>query len=96
MQTGPTRTIRRSVAGVALATALILMLPLVAMQFTEEVNWGLGDFVVGGALLFSAGLICTLAIRRSGNIAYRAAVVVAVAVALIFVWVNLAVGFVGP
>ncbi len=27
------------------AAALVLLLPLVAMQFTEEVNWTVADFV---------------------------------------------------
>jgi hypothetical protein len=40
------KTAYRSAVRVALATAFILLLPLVAMQITDEVNWGLADFVV--------------------------------------------------
>ncbi len=40
----------------AVVIALILMIPLVAMQFTNEVNWDLFDFVVMGALLFGVAL----------------------------------------
>ena len=80
---------------IALATACILLLPLLAMQFTDEVVWDLADFAVAGALLFCAGLTYELVARQAGNIAYRAAVGVAVAAALILVWVNLAVGLIG-
>jgi hypothetical protein len=80
---------------IALATALMLMVPFIAMQYTDEVNWSLLDFVVAGALLFSAGLTYHLVARRAGNIAYRIAIGIAVATALLLVWVNLAVGIIG-
>ena len=80
---------------VALATALLLLVPLVAMQFTDEVRWDLADFVVAGALLFGAGLTYQLLARRTDNLAYRVAVAVAVLAALVLVWANLAVGLIG-
>jgi hypothetical protein len=65
-------TARRPAARVALATAFILLVPLVAMQFTDEVDWGLADFVVAGALLGGTGLLLhELASRKAGNIAYQ-------------------------
>jgi hypothetical protein len=85
----------KSAIRVALATLLVLLLPLLAMQFTGEVVWDLADFVVAGVLLFSAGLTYEVVARRVGNIAYRAAVGVAVAAALVLVWMNLAVGIIG-
>jgi hypothetical protein len=57
----------------AVVIALILMLPLVAMQFTNEVNWDLFDFVVMGALLFGVGLAYELVARRSEKTVYRVA-----------------------
>ena len=45
--TGQDRTIR----GIVLATAFILLLPLLAMLVTDEVAWGPADFAVAGALL---------------------------------------------
>lgn len=58
-------------------------------------NWDVVDFVVFGALLAGAGAIFSLAARKSGDIAYRSAVGVAVAAAFILVWVNGAVGVIG-
>jgi hypothetical protein len=75
--------------------ALILLLPLVAMQFTDEVVWDEADFAVIGAMLFGACGACELTARKTGNVAYRAAVGVAVVAAFILVWISLAVGIIG-
>jgi hypothetical protein len=95
MRTVAITTAYRSAVGVALATAFILLLPLLAMQFTDEVVWDLADFAVAGGLLFGAGLTYQLVARKGGNIAYRAAVGVALGAALSIVWMNLAVGLIG-
>jgi hypothetical protein len=80
----------RAVVGVALATAFILLIPLLAAP-----AWSLADFVIAGALIFGTGLTYKLVARKAGNIAYRAALGVALAAAFILVWVNLAVGVIG-
>jgi hypothetical protein len=75
--------------------AILLLLPLVAMQFTDDMNWDETDFIVFGAMLLGACGACELAARMTGNTAYRAAVAVAVVAAFILVWMNLAVGIIG-
>jgi hypothetical protein len=75
--------------------ALILLLPLLAMQVTDQVDWDAADFAIFGAMLVGAGGIYELAARMTGNNAYRAAVGVAIAAAFILVWMNLAVGIIG-
>jgi hypothetical protein len=84
------RNTYRSVVGVALATAFILLLPLLAAP-----AWTLADFVIAGALIFGTGLTYELVARKAGNIAYRFAVGVALAAAFLLVWINLAVGIIG-
>jgi hypothetical protein len=59
----------RSAVRVALGVAIILSLPLIAMQFSEEVVWSLADFVAAGALLATIGAAIELAVRRAGNLA---------------------------
>ena len=54
-------------------TAVILLLPLVAMQFTDEVDWGVFDFVFAGVLLGGTGVLLELAVRKPRTIAYRVA-----------------------
>ncbi|MFQ5720606.1 MAG: hypothetical protein ACE5IK_13790 [Acidobacteriota bacterium] len=77
------------------AAVLLLLLPLIAMQFTDEVAWDAVDFVIFGALLGGVGVTFELAARQSGNVAYGAAVGVALAAAFILLWVNGAVGIIG-
>ena len=85
----------KAIFRIVLATAFILLLPLLAMQFTDEVAWDLVDFVVAGALLLGAGFTYELVARKVDNIAYRVAVGIALAAALLLVWMNLAVGVIG-
>ena len=86
---------KNGILRVALATAFLLLLPWVAMQFTHEMTWDAADFIIAGILLFGAGLTYELVARKAGNIAYRAAVGVAVVTGLLLVWLNLAVGLIG-
>ncbi|MDQ3645772.1 MAG: hypothetical protein M3345_02410, partial [Actinomycetota bacterium] len=48
-----------------------------------------------GALIFGTGLTYVLVARKAGNIAYRAAVGVALAAAFILVWLSPGVGIIG-
>ncbi|RHW18895.1 hypothetical protein D1610_01765 [Sphingomonas gilva] len=70
--------------------AFILLLPLIA-----NAPWTVSDYLFMGLMLGCAGLVLELAVRASGNIAYRAGVGVAVAASFLLVWVNGAVGFLG-
>ncbi|HVU67532.1 MAG TPA: hypothetical protein VHD63_10405 [Ktedonobacteraceae bacterium] len=85
----------KNILYLVLAAACILLVPLIAMQFTDEVAWSPGDFAVAGALLVGTGLAYELITRRTGNIAYRLAVGLALATALFLIWANLAVGLIG-
>jgi hypothetical protein len=67
------KTAYRPAVRIAFATAFILLLLLVAMQITDEVDWGLADFVFAGALLGGTGLLLDLAARKGASIAYLAA-----------------------
>lgn len=75
--------------------ALLLLTPLIAMQFTPEVRWSASDFLVFGFMLASAGAGLELAARQTSGLPYRAAAGVAVVTAFLVVWANLAVGIVG-
>ena len=77
------------------AVAVLLMLPLVAMQFTDEVNWTAEDFIAAGVMLGAAGLGTEFLVRRSSSHAYRLGAVFAVLAAFLTVWANLAVGMIG-
>ena len=76
----------------AIIVALILLVPLVAMQFTDEVVWTRSDFVVAGVLLFGSVLVYELATRNMGNAKKRVAVGIVVVAVLLWLWAELAVG----
>ncbi len=77
------------------AAACLLLLPLVAMQFSNEVNWKPGDFIIFGFMLVAACGMYELATRITGSFVYRAAAAIAIAAGFILVWINLAVGMIG-
>ena len=65
------------------------------MQFTNEVNWTLSDFVVAGILVLGTGLMYELILRNINQLKYRIAICGALQFALIMIWVELAVGIFG-
>lgn len=81
--------------GVALSTALLLLVPLVAMQFTDEVVWTLGDFVFAGVLLFGTGMLLVLVATKSTGSSHKWGMGIAILSIFLLTWVNLAVGLVG-
>lgn len=81
----------RIFAWLALATGAILLVPLVAMQFTSDVNWSAKDFLAMGILLFTAGGLFILVSRKvSGKNRLVAGIVILVA--FLYIWAELAVG----
>lgn len=70
----------------------ILLLPAVAMRFTEEVNWDTLDFLVAAILLGTTGIGIELAIRFVPHPVLRGAAVLACAAALVTTWAILATG----
>lgn len=88
-------TQNKRLTGIVLAVIMILLIPLIAMQFTREVNWNLFDFIVAGVLLLGTGLSCELVMRKVKYEAKRIAVIAGVLGALFLVWAELAVGIFG-
>lgn len=75
--------------------AFLLLLPLIAIQFTTEVKWDGTDFMVMGTMLALTCGIVELAIRASREATYRLGAIVAVGTGFLLVWINLAVGIIG-
>ncbi|RZJ65093.1 MAG: hypothetical protein EOO50_15060 [Flavobacterium sp.] len=76
------------------ATAL-LAAPLVAMQFTDEVNWTASDFAIAAFLLYGTGLAIEFVLTMVKRTDYRIGICVAILLALAVVWVEMAVGIFG-
>lgn len=89
------KTLTSSIILLVLVTGGILLIPLIAMQFTSEVNWTLSDFMFAGILIFGTGLAYKLITRKSEVSVYRMAVGIACATGFLLVWANGAVGIIG-
>jgi Kef-type K+ transport system membrane component KefB len=78
-----------------LAIGALLLVPLVAMQFTNEVNWSVADFIIMGFLLTSAALLLKLV--SSIGLSKKTKIGLSLGVLLLFllVWGELAVGLFG-
>ncbi|MDR9418144.1 hypothetical protein [Gracilimonas sp.] len=79
----------------ALITVSILLIPLIAMQFSENVIWTVSDFIFAGLLILSCSLTYTLVTKKTTTVAYRVATGFALLTGLFLIWSNLAVGLIG-
>lgn len=89
------QSVTKKIGIVVLITAAILLVPFIAMQFTSEVNWSAFDFVVAGVLLGGTGLAYVLSTMKMSSPRSRLAIGAVLAVALVLVWAELAVGLFG-
>ncbi|MES2810854.1 MAG: hypothetical protein V4670_00155 [Bacteroidota bacterium] len=70
----------------------LLAIPLIAMQFTNEVNWSASDFLIMGALLLGVVLIIEFILQKITNTTSRIGIVAVVLVLFLLIWAELAVG----
>ncbi len=85
----------RRLKGIVLAVGILLLIPLVAMQFTNEVNWTFIDFVVMGVLLLGTGLLAELVMRKIRNKNYQIGIIAIILLGFFLIWAELAVGIFG-
>jgi hypothetical protein len=85
----------RDLGRVLLGTAAILMVPLVAMRFTAEVNWGPGDFAAAASLLGGGGSLYVLITHKLRTPGQRRAIGGGLLLTLMLVRAELAVGIFG-
>ena len=78
-------------AWIAAGTGALLLIPLLAMQFTTEVNWGPEDFVIMGILLFGLASLFVLIARRL-QLKRRRLVGIIFVIAFLYIWAELGVG----
>ena len=88
-------TKNKRLTGIVLAVALLLLIPFIAMQFTNEVSWTGSDFVIAGVLLLGTGLLCEFVMRKIKNLDYRIGIIALILVILFLIWAELAVGIFG-
>lgn len=80
---------------ILLTAVALLSVPLIAMQFTNEVQWTVSDFVVAGILLLGAGLVLELILRTIKKTAFRILTIAILLLVFLLIWAELAVGIFG-
>lgn len=89
MMTAPNKRL----AAILVAIPLLLLIPAIAMQFTDEVAWDGRDFFVMGLLLLVTGLCVELALRKLKTREQRLLAVGLVLLVFLLTWSELATGF---
>lgn len=74
------------------ATLLLLLIPLIGMQFTSEINWSIGDFIIIGTLILSLGFATEFISRKISNKTYKLAMIAIFVIVFLLIWIELAVG----
>lgn len=89
------KKISHSILKLVVGIGLLLMIPLIGMQFSEEVNWTGSDFIIMGGLIFLVGLTFILITHNSKSAAYKIATGFGLFTGFFLIWVNGAVGIIG-
>ena len=74
---------------------LLLIIPLIAMQLTDEVEWSLFDFIIMGTLLLITGLMGEIIFKKVKKYKHRVILYVVIAIIFFLIWAELAVGIFG-
>jgi hypothetical protein len=90
-----TLTQNKRLTAIVAIVALMLLVPLVAMRFTNEVNWDGFDLTVAGILLLGTGLLIELVLRKVKSTTNRILVCGVILLMLFLAWAELAVGIFG-
>jgi hypothetical protein len=88
-------TQNKRLIGIVFTVGLLLLIPLIAMQFSNEVNWSPFDFAVMGTLLLGTGLLCELILRKVKNLKHRLIICAIILIVFFLIWAELAVGIFG-
>ena len=71
---------------------LLLLIPLIGMAFTDEINWSLFDFIIMGSLLILLSIGINFASNRAKNLKNRVLFIGILVIIFMLIWAELAVG----
>lgn len=86
---------KRQFQTVTVIVGSLLLIPLIAMQITTEVNWSGMDFLIAGLLLLTTGLFIFFLANQSLPRILRLLAISVVLIIALLLWVELAVGIFG-
>lgn len=73
----------------------ILLVPLVGMQFTSEVDWTIVDFFIMGVLLLGLAILTEIVLRSTQHRTKRIYLIGFAVILFLLIWAELAVGLFG-
>lgn len=73
----------------------LLLIPLIAMYYTDEVNWNGFDFLMAGLLLLGTGVLIEFTLRKVKSKQQRILIIVVLLLFLFLLWAEMAVGIFG-
>lgn len=82
----------KNIIRVLLVTALVLLVPLIGMLLSDDVNWSVMDFVVAGTLLTITGLLLETILLKFQSRRKKTAAIALLTLAFLWLWAELAVG----
>ena len=71
---------------------LLLLLPLLGMFVSNEVNWSFFDFIVMGILILSFSFGIKQVLKTTKNTKYRILIIGLISILFLLIWAELAVG----
>ena len=74
---------------------LLLIIPLIAMQLTDEVEWSLFDFIIMGTLLLITGLMGEIIFKKVKKYKHRVILYIVVIIIFFLIWAELSVSIFG-
>ena len=74
---------------------LLLLIPFIAVQYTDEVRWDLMDYIIGGILLFILAVIMEIVLRKTTKTNLRIIIISTLLILFVLTWIELAVGIFG-
>jgi len=73
-------------------TSIALLIPLIAMQFSDDVHWSVADFIFAATFFIVAGLVFEFLVKKLKNKKQRIIAGVIAALFFAFLWAEFAVG----
>jgi len=74
---------------------LLLVIPLIGMCITEEINWSPFDFIIMGILILSVSIGINFTLNKTKNLKNRIIYIGILGLLFLLIWAELAVGIFG-
>ena len=83
---------KKNIILIFITVLFLLCIPLIAMQFSNEVDWNPFDFLIAGILFLSAGLLINYITRKIHKKKTKLLLVLGIISIVVLIFIELAVG----